>query len=241
MTYCKYCGVELDENMESCPLCNTPILAVYKDAEEGQQRPSYIPQKDLSIATGKLTKKQKSRLFWELSAIILLSAIIVTLIIDIIISKGITWSRYTVTLCLVIFVIISLFSFWRNRPILFLGGSFLSLALLLVLFDSYMFNIGWGNRVGVPILVILYVNILILFLLIRITKQRGLNIIAYFFIVAGLISFSIESILDKYFLGHFDYRWSLIVIVSALPIAGILFFIHYRMRVGTELRRLFHI
>jgi choline-glycine betaine transporter len=38
-----------------------------------------------------------------------------------------------------------------------------------------------------------------------------------------------------------SFHWSLIVFVCLVPIAAILFYIHYRLNRGIELRRFFHI
>ena len=165
----------------------------------------------------------------------------VTFIIDLVTTKRITWSKYTITACLVIFANATLITFWRHRLLILLGGSFLFSSLLLVLLDTYNSKIGWGIRLGVPILLSFYFITLILTLLVRLTKIKGLNILAYFFMAVGFFSICIEGILSKYFLNEIRFAWSLIVVVSMIPIASILFFIHYRLNRGIELKRFFHI
>jgi divalent metal cation (Fe/Co/Zn/Cd) transporter len=70
---------------------------------------------------------------------------------------------------------------------------------------------------------------------------RGLNIIASIFIALSGFCIVTEMVLDKYFNGAVDIRWSLIVSVSILPVALVLFFYHYRLKKGNRLDSFFHI
>jgi len=180
-------------------------------------------------------------LFWEMSGIILFSGILVTLIINLVLSKSITWSRYSITVCLVLFANISLLSFWRHRLFLLLGGSFVTTSLLLILLDMYNQKIGWGTQLGIPLLLSFYLVIIVLTWIIRKTKQHGFNVLGYIFLSVGFLSLCIEGILSWYFKSDFRFQWSLIVFACMTAIAAILFFIHYRLNRGMDLRRFFHI
>lgn len=241
MINCPYCGVELDNNVNICPLCNTPVKGERTDAVESKED-SFYHRKENSLADNKqLTKKQNRKLFWELSVIILVSCLTTTLLIDLLTSNSITWSKYSIVICLALFILVSLLSFLRHHPLVSTIISFVTLSLLLLLFDKFSFNADWGTKLGIPIISLFYITIIALTLLIKITKNHGLNLLGYFFICCGFISAGIESILDKYFSAYIELRWSLFVIISIIPIALILFFIHYRLKKGRELRRLFHI
>jgi len=238
---CPNCGVELETAMKSCPLCN------YSDFDNPSKSDQVVSipvpeQRSKTISDYvKLSPVQKRKLFWELSGIALVSAIFVTLIINIVFSKGITWSRYPITVCLVLFVNITLFSFMRHRLLLLLCGSFLSTSVLLILFDLYNKAIGWGVHLGIPILFSFYIIVFFITVILKYTKQQGFNILAWFFLSAGLLSFCIDGILSDYLKGNITFHWSLIVIVCIVPVSAILLYIHYRLKKGIELRQFFHI
>jgi hypothetical protein len=160
--------------------------------------------------------------------------------IDVLTSKNITWSRYTITICLVLFANFTLLSFLRHRLLLLLGGSFLSSSLLLVLLDMYNQKLGWGSQLGIPLLLAFYIVVLVLALLVKKSRHQGLNILGCFFLAAVIYFMCIEIIIS-YYKGNVVFHWGLIVFVSVIPIAAILFFIHYRLKKGIELRRFFHI
>jgi hypothetical protein len=241
MKICLQCGVELEEPVQICPLCRYPVHKGRTDPKENSRVADEQQYDKLLSDYVKLTRDQKRKLFWELSGIILLSCVLITLIIDLVTSGCITWSRYSITVCLVLFANFTLLSFWRHKLLLMLGGSFISTSLLLVLLDIYNKSIGWGTKLGIPLLLSLYLIVFIFAWLIRITKQHGFNVLGYFFIAAGVLCVCTEGILSVYIMDHLTFRWSLIVFACMVPVAAILFFIHYRLNRGTDLRRFFHI
>ena len=240
MKICHHCGVELDAQMTDCPLCHFQSGQGFPYEKDDPAIKENRKEKFLSEYV-KLTRHQKRKLFWELSGIILFSGILVTLIIDFVTTRSITWSRYTVTVCLVLFANSTLFSFLRHRLLLMLGGSFISTSILLVLLDMYNNKIGWGTELGTPLLLSLYLISYVVTLLAHATKHQGFNMLGYFFLATGLMSLSVEGILTRYFNDSITFGWSLIVFVCMLSIAAIFFFIHYRLKGGVDLRRFFHI
>ncbi|MGC9374264.1 MAG: DUF6320 domain-containing protein [Bacteroidales bacterium] len=239
MDYCKNCGVELEENMEYCPLCGqntneeTPPSKkiIYKKPERKKVYPRF----------DRLTKEQRLKFIWELSGIILVSAIIITFFIDFIINRSITWSRYSITASLVVLVNTTLFTFLRQRQFFSLILSFLSTALLLVLFDLYSQNTGWGIQLGIPLLFSFYVWIFLIAIITKYNKHHGLNILAYYFLATGFFTIGIDGILSFYQTHVFHLQWSIIVIVCFIPISGILLYIHYRLKKEIYFKRFFHL
>ncbi len=241
MGTCTYCGVELEKNMNFCPLCGEPIPDENRDKKEYIEiRKRKQGEKQLTDYQ-KLTPAEKRKLFWEISIIILVSGIIVTLIIDYIIGNTISWSKYPVLVCTVLFINISLISFWHHRIFLIFSGSFVSTSILLILLDIYKGYIGWGIKLGIPLLLSTYTLLFILLLIVKHAKKRGLNIIAWSFIAAGMLSICVEGIISFYKNFRFHFEWSMIVIASVLLIATLLFFLHHRLKEEPDLKRFFHI
>jgi len=240
MSYCNYCGVELDKTVTSCPLCG---LAVGKKRVVTHEWKSRQPVFKDQIASEieNMTAAQKRKLFWEISAIILVSGVLVTLVVNWIESKTITWSKYSLVASLSILASISFFTLLRNRPFILVLGSFISNASLLLLLDLISSNIGWGTKLGVPILVSLYALILLVLWLIRISHRRGFNILAVIFIALGLFLICIEVFVSLYFNHTITLSWSIIAAASMIPISTLLFLVHFRLKSGIALRRFFNI
>ena len=241
MRTCKNCGVELEQNMNFCPLCGEPVgdegtnTSVY--IKEGRQKQGEKPLTEYQ----KLSSLQKRKLFWEISSIILFSGTIVTFIIDLLEGYDISWSGYTLSVCAVIFINTTLICLWPKRVFWLIAGSFLSISVLLILLDKLSGNTGWGIRLGVPLLLATYLVILGLIIVIRKAKQKQLNLIAWCFIATALLSICTDGIISWYTQQTLKLHWSLLAVVSILPVSAILLFIHYRLKKGTDLKRFFHI
>lgn len=241
MTYCKTCGVELETSMKFCPLCGKHIADERLEKEEHISLIETKQEERILSDFKELSPAQRRKLFWQLSGIILISGMLVTFIIDLIINQSITWSKYSMSTCLALFVNITMIVFFKKKIILSLIGCFISTSILLVLFDMFNKNIGWGTQLGVPLVFSFYLVVFLLISIVKRSKQRGINLIAYFLIAASILSISIEGIISLQVLKHLSLQWSVITLVSVMPVSAILLFIHYRLRKGTDLKRFFHI
>jgi len=234
MSYCNYCGVELDKTVTSCPLCGLAVGEKRVVTHEWKSTQPIFKDK-LSSEIENMTAVQKRKLFWQVSAIILVSGILVTLIINFIESKSITWSKYILVVSLSILTSISFFTLLRKRVFMLVLGSFISNAVLLLLLDLMSSNIGWGTKLGIPILFSLYALIILVLWLIRISHRRGFNILAVIFIALGLFLICIEVFVSLYFKNTITFSWSIIAASSMIPISTLLFLVHYRLKSGIEL------
>jgi hypothetical protein len=241
MIICPNCGVELEENSNYCSLCGEPVLN--KTAKGGAFIKSGKPSREEKLLSDyhRLTGIQKRKIFWKISGLILISVIILSLLIDFIVNRAITWSKFPATVSLVLFINFTLNTFLRKKTILMLIFSFLSVAVLFILFDTYAGDTAWNMRLGIPVLIAAYLTVMFLIFLVRKAKQKGLNIIAYSLLAAGLLCIFTEGILSVYISGLIYLEWSLIVMVSVVFISILLLYIHYRLKKATDLKRFFHI
>jgi hypothetical protein len=240
MNVCNNCGVELDNDMVSCPLCGLVVGKKPNLPEMISSEKSIVKDKVLKEIRN-LTSDQKRKLFWEISGIILGSGIVVTLLINLIVSNNINWAKYNLAASLAFFVNITALTLWRRKPLLIILVSLVSLVLMLLFFDFVSNNGGWGLKLGIPILIAFYGLLLIVLLLIRLSIQLGFNILAIIFIALGIFLICIEFFISLYFQEKLVLSWSIIATVSMIPVAVILFFVHFKLRKGFELKRFFHI
>lgn len=241
MKRCPNCGVESEENANFCALCGEPLLD--EITENTALIKSGITRREEKLLTDyqRLTGFQKRKIFWQISGLIFISGIIITLLIDFIGNRNIAWSKYPATISLVLFLNFTLNTFLHKKITLMVVLSFLSVTGLFILFDVYAGDTGWEIKLGIPILLVAYLSAFGLFFLIRKAKQKGLNVIAYSMVAAGVLCVCIEGMISVYFRSSVYFSWSLIVMVSVAFIAMLLLFIHYRLKKATDLKRFFHI
>ena len=241
MVQCPNCRVELEENANFCSLCGEPLMD--KSAENTTYIRSGKMRREEKLLTDyqQLTGFQKRKIFWQISGLILISGIIITLLIDFIGNRDITWSKYPATISLVLFINFTLNTFLRKKMTLMVALSFLSVTGLFMLFDVFAGDTGWEIKPGISILLVAYLAVFGLISMIRKAKQKGLNVIAYSLVAAGLFCIYTEGIISIYFRDSVYFGWSLVVMVSVALIALLLLYIHYRLKKATDLKRFFHI
>lgn len=234
--YCQNCGVELEDNILICPLCGETV-------SENQSAKIQNTDSVLIQSPFEQTKKSKpqKKFTWEIVSIILLSGTAANFIVDFFINNGITWSEYTVAIGLTIFSYVSLFAFWEQPTIVEIIGGFAVSSFFLTLLDALTSGIDWSIRLAIPLLFAANLIVIILIAVIRRSKIKGINLIAYAFIAASLLCICVDAVLASFETQSVKLRWSIIVSACVLPVVVVLFFVHYKVKKGRNLKRTFHI
>lgn len=232
--YCKNCGVELEDEMPACPLCGKPVG---EDATDTNVR----AYGTLPVNLHKALSKTQKKFAWDIVSIILFAGTAAAFIVDFIISRRITWSEYTTAIGLTIFCYVSVFAFWDQRTFIRLAGGFVLSAICLLILDVVTGGIDWSTRLAVPLLFISTLITALFINIIQVAKYKGINLIAYAFLGAGILCMCIEGIISVYRSGSLAFNWGIIVSVCILPVSIVLLFVHFRLRKGQSLRKTFHV
>ena len=232
MNYCNNCRIELDDDMQICPLCGKNI------ADPGEQE--VIPE-NLPPDTNHFRREKSRRQIWELSGIIAFSAIAVCTIVDLVLDKGLTWSLFADASILSAWVCLTLLLLAFRKYFITIPGLLVTLLAMLLVFDFLSPAAKWFLPVGLPVTIAVFISVTIIVILWKIAHFKGFNILAVAFMVISGFCIVTETFIDRYLYGSVEIRWSAIAAVSILPIALILFFLHYRMKKGKRLDSYFHI
>jgi hypothetical protein len=238
MAFCRNCGVELENDLQQCPLCGEPIAGI---ADENQLKT--IPPTQSTISPGGYQQKSpaEKKLTWEIISIILLSGVFATFVIDYIVNGRVTWSQYPAAVCCTIFSYISVFTFRSQGRLINMSLGFLTSSIFLWFLDALWGDFHWALKLGIPLL---FAGNVIVAALLAVTLQsryKGINIIAYAFTAASLLCMSIEGLLSFFWTNTIHLWWSLIVAGCVFPVILVLLFLHFRFRRGRSLQKTFHI
>lgn len=234
MKYCTNCGVELDREMHYCPLCGK--AANQENAGENIT-PADVYPSDILL----LNRKESRRNLWELSAIICFSGIAVCAIVDLVMSKSLTWSLFVISSLLASWISFSLILLAFKKYFIIIPGLLITILGMLLAFDLIVKPLTWFFVLGLPLTISVFIFISIVVLFWRVAKFRGFNLLAFAFLILSGFCIVTEVFTDKFIFGIVNIRWSAIVAVSLLPISLILLFVHYRMKKGNRLDSFFHI
>lgn len=226
MAICKSCGVDLGDGNDTCPLC---------EATENNLR-VVSPADVLNIS-----KLENGRQLFELTLLLLSCGIIITIAIDAVFGKGLNWSLFTSTCIGYVMAVITVLYFWHSQPYPLIMSLMVSTLLLLYLIEKMTGNSGWFISVAGPLAFSLFVLAGLVVFLNSLSLYKGLNLIALILIALAVLMLLTEFLTDRAGTGIFKPQWSVVTAASLAIIALILIFVHYRLKRGRSLGRLFHV
>jgi hypothetical protein len=230
MIICNNCGVGLDDNVRICPLCSKDPLV------SSEELPLNNPSGIIS-----LHRKEIRNSLRELTGIITFCGIAVCTIVDLIINKEPGWSLYTDVSIIAAWLTLNLFMYALKRPRIFIPGLLLTFLSTLFMIDLLTTGEEWFLPLALPLTIAVSVSAGVISVLYWIANLKGLNIVAFAFLVLSGLCIIIEILTDKFPDGSVVLHWSLIVAISIFPVFLLILFYHYRLRKGNRLDSYFHI
>lgn len=221
VAYCVKCGVALERDLTSCPLCSTPVHFPEEEAEGAQKR---YPER-VQRTQPKHVNLVPSKAFVYLMTFILIIPIIVCLMIDIRGNRTITWSFYPAASLLLIWILMAYPALMRRYSfikvvtidiyaiIVFLvsldvySGGFLSwsvypVASLLLIWVYFLLSFLFSHKNPVFIVIIGYISTaLFLYLIEQATETRWFFELAIPVLTLLSVLAAVVVILSRYIRG----------------------------------------
>lgn len=243
MAYCVHCGVILSDQAKRCPLCGRP-------SHQGLPASPPVPGEMLPPASepdeevpndGTLTREERQHIAVELISVALGIVLGVTILADLFTQHGFTWSRYS-SVCVVALWFCTAMPFILHRHPWFVFAILSPLLIALIfLLDAFDGRITWFLGYGLPIGLLFEVCVTGAGALVGLLRRRGLNVIAIILSFVSLFCVGLESIINFQIRHALYVRWSVIVAFALVPVAALLFYIHYRIMHRASLRKLFRL
>lgn len=227
MAICKNCGVDLGEGNDKCPLCQP------SDIRNGRA----ISAADLF----RLSRIQNTRHLYEITMLLLVSGVIITLAIDTVFGRGMSWSLMTTTALGYLIVFISAIYLLRRRPYLVITVAMAATLVFLWLTDILTGHSGWFRNLASPLTVAAALLTAAVLFLNSLSRYKGLNLLASILVALAIFFVIMECLIDRIHTGSFNPQWSVVTAASLVIIAMFFIFIHYRLKRGRSLGRLFHV
>lgn len=243
MPYCYKCGVKLDDSAKICPLCGTKIPE-NSDNNKNSKEESSKSMNDknyLYPSFSESSDKDKVKSILEIISVSFIISIISIVLINYILERNITWSKIpSVTIFFTWIIVCSIFIFLKRILYSFIF-IFISVFGFLLSLDSMDKKISWSMNYGLPILLSIVIFAVLLYFIIKISKQKGINILAYFLLSGCGICFCIDIIINFNILKNISISWSKYVSFAVIPISCFLLYIHYRFAKKLPGKRVFRI
>ena len=213
--YCIKCGVQLDNSVKMCPLCQTKLQ--YPDPVEAPASPLYPKNQYPKVLTRPGAIKATL-------LVLFLIPLLVTFLVDWQPDGQINWFGYAAGAIILGFVIF-VFPYWfRNSyPVLWVSCDLIATAAYLCYIDMVTLG-GWFLTFGLPVVAGFGLPLIAIMLLLRRFPNQKLYISGGALILLGLFTWMVEVLLEVSFQVEF-FGWSFCTLGSFVIIGGLLVYL----------------
>jgi hypothetical protein len=266
MRLCPECRVYLSDETDACPLCRTPSVPAGDSTDSGTAAGGARPDDGIPVppsgiraardafpvdardmrdarddSLDELSPRERRRMVFELVSVSVAIILIVTTGIDFLISRGITWSLYSgISLAAIWILSAAPLMLWEKPALVF---TVLTPAIVALSF-AWFFLVGHSDLflpLGLPITLAFEISLLGPYIIVMRQRRKGLNTAGVVLAFAGFLCIVIDASVSRFLGSAAPLSWSVIVCVSAIPVAGLFFYLHYRITNRASLRKLFRL
>lgn len=214
--YCINCGVKLADTEKRCPLCGTVVF--HPELNRPEAEPLY-PQDQVPVP------KVNSRIANVIVTAAFLLPILITLLCDLQMNGGVTWSGFVIGALVVGYVILVLPTWFRKpNPVIFVPCGFVAVGLYL-LYISLATGGHWFLSFGFPVTGAVGLIVTTVVTLLRYVRRGRLYVFGGAAIALGAFMPVMELLMNLTF--HFQKFkwWSLYPMIPLVLLGGVLIFL----------------
>ena len=233
MSYCVNCGVRLDDALNKCPLCHTPVINPNELKKATVSSPFAMKKGE--------TEKVKAKDVIILTTVFLATTAICCLLLNLLVFNKTLWSIPIVGLCAFIWIISIPPVAFEKMPVyisMLIDG--LAMAGYLYMLSFMTTNKVWLTDLALPITALATVLVLTFTLFVKKVSSSILSIALYFYILIPILCIGIELLVWHYYSKPLHITWSAIVLVPCLIVDIVLITILSRKRLREAVRRRLH-
>ena len=236
MRTCGKCGVEIEETVDRCPLCGTPLAegpaggaaAAHADEQKAAEPP--VPESKVW------------RWLWEVISLMALTAAGIFFAIDLADGFRVTWSLYPLSAVGFLWTCATAVITLRRHSLPLFAS--LVAAVVAFLFVLSLITTGrpWFLQLALPLVVVVVAVSAATWASVRRLRLPVLPALAAAMLGSGLTTVGIEYILNRYLRLDKIVSWSLVAMACAISLFLALLLVHRRLKERhADIRRFFHL
>ena len=233
MSYCVNCGVKLDDSLERCPLCNTPVINPNEVSCSHSVPP--FPKENGQVET------VKNKYMAILYSLVLIATGASCGLLNLLAFNSSAWSLYVIGICIILWVVAIPAFIYTKLPVYF---SLLFDGLAIVLYEYLItFNTPssrWFYELALPITGIVTLLAIIIAALNRRIASSFLATALYLFAEVAVLCVSIELLIRRFLAEPYMLTWSAVVLTACAVIIVALITMLSRKRLRGAVRRRLH-
>jgi len=227
--------VEVQERATTCPLCGAPIQRL----DEPRPEPPRFPEQSVAAAAAARPSRRLRSLAWLLASVLLGSAALTCLAVDLVRGGGLGWSLPTLAGLGVSWAYVSLVLLLARRPIAVIVGQAVTTTGFLVVVDLLDGTLEWFVSLGLPIVGVVTGAAILVWLAGRLSRRDPLIVTAAALLAGAAACAGIDLLVSAH-AATASMSWSLIVLAAVLAPIATLVYLRIRFARRGELARILH-
>lgn len=233
MSYCVNCGVKLEETLQRCPLCNTPVINPSELKKAGAVPPFPVERGE--------TENVKSKDGAILLTVAFVTTSVCCALLNYLVFNQNLWSIPIIGLCAFLWVVFFPIILFRELPIYaFIIMDGFALAGYLFMISFMTSSRAWLIELALPITALLTALLILFTFLIRNVSSSILAIALYIYILVPVFCIGIELLICLFRNQDLHLVWSAVVLAPCAVVCIILITILSRKRLREAVRRRLH-
>jgi hypothetical protein len=172
---------------------------------------------------------------------VLATPLVVVLLTDVLFGRHVSWSSYVVASLIVAWTYSVTPLLLPRRALAIFAIDLGASAAYLAALDLIAGGFEWFVPLGLPLIGAVVAVALLIWVLAARAKRIGANLAGYILTGAALICVVTETVVEAYLPKSIYLDWSLVVVVATLPVAGLMFYIHFYLSKHFDFRRRLHV
>lgn len=233
MSYCVNCGVELDNSVKQCPLCQTAVInpRITENVEINKN----FPQK-----RGKVEEVSRNDIA-ILFSVVLIATSVTCGLLNFFVFNSSMWSFFVMGACLIIWVMcIPVFILKKISPYTAILLDSISIGIYLFMITLATQQDTWFWGLAFYIIIFITAIIEIFTICVRKIPLTFLTVSLEIFTAIGTVCLGLEILIDYYLNGKINLMWSMIVVVVCTILDITLITMLSRKRIRNAVRKRFH-
>jgi hypothetical protein len=232
MRTCSTCAVEVEDGIERCPLCGTPLREGLPDLPDAAGEGSGPEVSESSVR----------RWLWEVSSLLALTAAAILIAIDLASGFDVTWSRYPLSAIVFLWICATSAIGLARRPLALIAALAAAVVAFLLVLELITGGRAWFVPLALPLAAMAMAEGAGAWLIVSRLRLPLLPAIAAVVLGCGLAAIGTEYILNRYLKPGTVVSWSLVVLACAMSLFLALLLIHKRLKERhSDIRRFFHL
>ncbi|MBQ3356231.1 MAG: zinc ribbon domain-containing protein [Oscillospiraceae bacterium] len=231
MSYCVHCGVELEDRAKRCPLCQTPVIDLWKANNTD-------PVPEIPLPSEQPQRKINRRLLVLLIGLLLLIPLLVVVIINLAMTHTLTWALYVLgsEICFWTIFVLPLNGSGKS-PYLYVAVDTAVIALLLLMIYLENHATDWFLPLALPITLLSGAAVLLQVLIWRGKRIGKIRKTGWGVWVIACLLIGLDLTITHYLNNAFGLTWAWYAAFPLLIISVVLLAVSYNKKAVQWLRR----